>query len=173
MATLSGIAVLLLATDAAVGQALPFGWHVVFLTFGLIVLAAWLYRWLSILYLLPGLLLFELLVSPASAEPGDTLRLALHVTLAAPFAFATMDWAGINTHVSGKGTPRAWRIILLAGIKASIFGLVLRSMLDALPWLQAPRIAGVAAVITWQMVGLLLFMMALLLLLRASRSHGA
>jgi len=43
-----------------------------------------------------------------------------------------MRWAGIDTEVDLTGGRRVWKIILLAGVKASAFALILRSLLDDL-----------------------------------------
>ena len=132
-ATLSGILIVLLQSHAAICGAFDCNRDYVILSFGLIVLAAWLYGWRSIPYLLPGIALQAILEGYAPAEILSSADgHALMVTLCAPFAFTTMRWAGIDTEVDLTGGRRVWKIILLAGVKASAFALILRSLLDDL-----------------------------------------
>ena len=162
-ATLSGILIVLLQSHEAICSAFDCNRDYVILGFGLIVLSAWLYGWKSLAYFLPGILLQAVMegYSPSemmSSADGHVLL----VTICAPFAFTTMRWAGIDTEIDLSGCRRVWRLILLAGIMASAFALVLRSLLwDLFPTYAISFSIAYPTVLS-DIAGLALFMLILI-----------
>lgn|GEM_PF-2863097 len=162
-ATLSGILIVLLQSHEAICSALDCNRDYVILGFGLIVLAAWLYGWKSIPYLLPGILLQAVMEGYGPSEMlGSADGHALLVTICAPFAFTTMRWAGINTEVDLTGGRRVWKIILLAGIKASAFALILRSLLGDLDPTFTISFSIAYPTVLSDLAGLAIFMLILI-----------
>ena len=179
-ATLSSLAFLLMAASTVLhlnGES--FGSPVIFCAFGLIVVAAWLYGAASILYIAPGLLLFDLIM----VEPGDfwisgLTSSALFALVCAPFSFATMRWAGISTSAELSSNAKLWRIIILGGIKTSVFGLVLRSLVTSVTAadsaFQTDFLTAIPVSLTFlsEMIGLVAFMLMVTLILKLTRPHS-
>lgn len=171
-ATLSGVLVVLLQMHGLVCSVLACNREYVLLGFGLIVLAAWLYGWKSVLYLLPGITLQAVMQGYGYAELlASADGHALMATICAPFAFNTMRWAGINTEVDLSGGRRVWKIILLAGIKASAFALILRSLLTDLHPTQTLSFDIAYPTVLSNLAGLAIFMLILIGIFRATQPH--
>lgn len=171
-ATLSGVLVILLQMHGMVCSALDCERQYVILGFGLIVLAAWLYGWRSIVYLLPGIILQAVMQGYGYSELlASADGHALMATICAPFAFTTMRWAGINTEVDLTGGRRVWKIILLAGIKASAFALILRSLLTDLHPTQTLSFEIAYPTVLSNLAGLAIFMLILIGIFRATQPH--
>lgn len=158
----------LIAAGEPTTAAMPF----LFLVHGISVFAAWLYRWWAIVYVLPGILLAIVLFPVASSSPhlmDAPWLISISSLITAPLAFGMMDWAGINEKPSQRLDRRSWRVLVLGGLKASLFGFLLRSVfvsntqdVQVLP-LQAIRS------ISAEMLGLCVCVFALMLMFRYIR----
>jgi hypothetical protein len=73
-----------------------------------------------------------------------------------------MRWAGINTEVDLTGGRRVWKIILLAGIKASAFALILRSLLGDLDPTFTISFSIAYPTVLSDLAGLAIFMLILI-----------
>ena len=173
MATLSGVMVLLLQLHGMACSALDCNREYVILGFGLIVLSAWLYGWKSLAYLLPGIALQAVMEGYSGSELLNSADgHALLATICAPFAFTTMRWAGINTEVDLTGGRRVWKIILLAGIKASAFALILRSLLTDLFAIESLSFSIAYPTVLSDLAGLTIFMLILIGIFRLMQRPG-
>lgn len=92
-----------------------------FLPHGVRVLAAWIYGWRSVIYLLPGAVLCNLHFAGDRAFAPDILIGTAASLLAAPLAFALVRWA-LGAAAVAVGRARL-QMILAVGFAASIFNL--------------------------------------------------
>lgn len=166
-ATLSSLLIVLMQMTSAICSLTDCNGSQMFLSFGMIVVAAWLYGFRIPLYLLPAFI-FEFAFQGLSAPHALDTALA-HVAIAsvtAPFAFRTMTWAGIDISVDLSGTVRVWRIIVLAGIKASVFALILQGGLHDLGGSFPLQLHTAYPKVLGDMAGLVIFMIGLMFVFR-------
>lgn len=91
----------------------------VFLPHGVRVLSAWLYRWRSVAFLMPGVAVGHLYLYGPTIDPGLAAGWAVGVTCA-PLAFSLLARLGMDLRLS-RARRTHWRDILLVGGVASIF----------------------------------------------------
>lgn len=148
-----------------------------FLSFGLIVLSAWLYRWWSVSYMLPGGLVYSIfpLCTPASL-PASLVINALPTLLMAPFGFAMIRWVGISTELEQNQTVKTWRVIILGGFKASVLTFLFTSAAQEIksgrPLLDiaSQKLNDFPLVFVTEMLGLVTFMFVVMLILKLTRN---
>ncbi len=95
---------------------------ILFLPHGVRVLAAWLYGWRSVLYLLPGALLCNLHFAGARAFDAHILFGTAASLIAAPLAFSIGRWLG-GAALLKVGAVRV-PMLLAVGVAASVFNLL-------------------------------------------------
>jgi hypothetical protein len=159
----------LLPPDTWPTGALP----LIFLMHGVTVIAAWLYRWASVLYIAPGLVIGGLLFGQGLPvlDPTSVWVVAATSLAVAPLGFAMMDWAGIGCSPSQRLDRKCWRVLVLAGLKASFFGYLLRAGLAKLTAAEAVLDAAHAAqTMLSEMLGLMTMLVLLMLVFRWSRA---
>ncbi|MFD0860134.1 hypothetical protein [Roseovarius aquimarinus] len=100
-------------------------WLALIVAFALLVMCAWLYGWKLPLYAGPGAALHLMGYLGSGAGTCNLTLATVAAIIAAPFAFTTMRWAGINLEVDPASSIRIWRVILLAGVKTSIFAFIM------------------------------------------------
>lgn len=147
-----------------------------FFSFGLIVVVAWLYRWWSTFYLLPGALLYEVYpVCMLGNLPVSQGLSALPALLVAPIGFAMIRWVGIETEIGKNHSVKIWRLILLGGVKTSIFAFLAKSAIEKLEsWVPILDVASqelnaFPLVFMTEMAGLVTFMFVVMLVLKLTR----
>lgn len=170
MLTLSCIAPLLLLADQSFAAISPLLLPTIATFFGMTIMAAWLYSWRAPLYIMPGIALFEALTQHTAAPLiSASGTYAFCATLAAPLSFSAMNWAGIPTAFGKAPARHIWRLIVLAGVNASVFSMMMKSVLGAQLSIYPLPFGQYYLLFFLEIGGLLLFMVGLTILLRQTR----
>lgn len=172
---LSALLCVLLFTDglmqASAGAAVN-----LFLSFGFIVVAAWLYRWPTVFYAAPGIVLYTALADSSALLQPDALALgAITAAIFAPFSFGMMRWAGISVEPDFTNQTRVWKVMLLGGVKTSVFAFIARAVVQTFTGIvplvekQVGILNNFPMTFTTEMLGLMTFMFGTLLVLKFTR----
>jgi len=105
-----------------------------FLPHGVRVLAAWMYGWRSVVYILPGAVLCNLHFAGEQAFAPDILIGTLASLVAAPLVFTLVRWI-FGPALLAVGTARL-QTVVLAGFAASILNLMALKLVFGLQALE-------------------------------------
>lgn len=129
-----------------------------FLPHGVRVLAAWLYRWRSPFYLIPGALFGHLYLFGATFDLHLVIGWIAGLTCA-PLAFTLMARLGLDLRLSRQRRTH-WRELLLVGGVASVFN----SLVSA--WVHGNPVATMSARFVGDLTGTLVCLLVLMLAFR-------
>jgi len=145
---------------------------VVYLPFGIKVLCAYFDGFRSVLYLMPGALLANQFFFHNPWDMPGTWLAILASYGSAPAVFLLMDWAALSARPRAGLHPRAWRVVLVGGVVASLLG---ASLVHVIKQGRIPDGQAMTSLMTYalgDMLGLVVMMLLLVWLFRLARLAG-
>lgn len=141
----------------------------VFLPHGVKIVAAWLFGWRVLAYLLPALAVRIITGGTIDIPPAEFALLATLLMVSAPLSFSVLRAFGFDV-IGDKLLSMNWRVLLFVGLVSSVMNAVAIHVIAFHELPAQQHLPGMLRIVAGDMVGLFVVLTALMMVLRWMRA---
>lgn len=134
----------------------------IFLPHGVKILAAWIFGWRALVYLLPALVWRIVDGGTINMPRVEFAVMATFLMASAPLAFSVMRAFGIDV-IGDRALAMNWRVVLFVGLVSSVMNAIAIHLIAFSDLPAQQHLSGMLRVMVGDMVGLLVLLTVLML----------